>query len=663
MHYIWMALQFIAVGFVIYVVSGRLIGTKLNFLKRVLSATLSVVFTTFVYWYSYLRHTDYKNEDMVQAVTNVSTLVWIGSMLLIAMLFYLILELFDPIQLGAKGERLTGQKNIVTRFRSRFHRQKRLVEVFQIAFKHGIGKALKYKRTYENDRYLAIALRNMLEECGGIFIKFGQVLSARKDIFPTVFIEELSKLQQHVKPMTTEQVEKRLEQDLAMPISQVFRSFNKQPIASGSIGQVHKAVLQENGKEVVVKILRTDIRSIMHKDLDILLHFSSWLVEESTWAENLGFHQLAKGFANSLLEEINFEMEERNMEQVSNSLSKSKNNVKIPHVYKQYSNEYVLVLEYMHGVSIYEYQKVLESTKVKKYDLLSSIYDSFLEQMLVAGVFHADPHPGNIYVLNNGTAAFLDFGAVGRLGPIQQKGLRTLFIGIERNDPGIVLEGLKTLIENPDGMDEEGLLQALSQLLIQLQYLDKISTEELVQTLFTVIQHYELKLYPMVGVALRALITLEGTLNGVDSTFDLFSEAKHFTAKNKRAFVSISSGTELKEHLQQELIMLLPMLNQLPRKLDHITTRLEKGQMKVKLDMFSNKENTLFISQWFSLFILLMVGITFGVISVALLAISQFIDTAYAVYLNTVSYLGLFLSAVLLVRLSVQAIRNSKRAL
>ncbi|MEK4091313.1 MULTISPECIES: ABC1 kinase family protein [unclassified Viridibacillus] len=663
MHYIWTVLQLLIVGLIIYFVSGRLIGTKLNFMKRILSAVFSLTFTTFVYWYSYLRHTDYKNEDMVQAVTNVSTLVWIGSMLLIAMLFYLILELFDPIQLGAKGERLTGQKNIVTRFRSRFHRQKRLVEVFRIAFKHGIGKALKYKRTYENDRYLSIALRNMLEECGGIFIKFGQVLSARKDIFPAVFIEELSTLQQNVKPMTAEQVEKRLEQDLSKPMSEVFRSFNMQPIASGSIGQVHKAILRENGKEVVVKLLRPNITSVMQKDLDILLHFSSWLVEESTWAENLGFHQLATGFANSLLEEINFEMEVRNMEQVSNALSKSKNKVKIPYVYKKYSNEYLLVLEYIHGVSIYNYQQGFEKTNEKSQELLSSIYDSFLEQLLIAGVFHADPHPGNLYVMNNGKAAFLDFGAVGRLGPVQQKGLRTLFIGIERNDPEIVLEGLKNLLVDTNGMDEEGLLQALSQLLIQLQYLDKVSTEELVQTLFTIIQHYELKLYPMVGVALRALITLEGTLNGVDPTFDLFSEAKRFTAKNKRSFVTISSPTELKDHLQQELIMMLPMLKQMPKKIDHITTRLEKGEMKVKLDMFSGKENTLFISQWFSLFILLMVGITFGIISVALLAISQFINTAYAVYLNTVSFLGLFLSAVLLVRLSVQAIRNSKRAL
>ena len=185
MHYLWTALQLIGIGLLIYFVSGRLIGTKLNFIKKVLSATLSVVFTTFVYWYSYLRHTDFPKEDMIQEVTNISTLVWIGSMLLIAMLFYLILELFDPIKLGERGERLTGNRNIITRLRGSWRRQRRLSQVFRIAFRQGIGRTLSYKRTYENDRFLASILRKTLEDCGGIFIKFGQVLSTRKDILPS----------------------------------------------------------------------------------------------------------------------------------------------------------------------------------------------------------------------------------------------------------------------------------------------------------------------------------------------------------------------------------------------------------------------------------------------------------------------------------------------
>ena len=122
-----------------------------------------------------------------------------------------------------------------------------------------------------------------------------------------------------------------------------------------------------------------------------------------------------------------------------------------------------------------------------------------------------------MYLKKQVNHASSDFGAVGRLGPIHQQGLRTLFIGIERNDPKIVLEGLKDVIQDGEIQDEESLLQSISQLLVQLSYLNTISVEELVQSLFSITQKFELRLYPMVGVALRALITLEGTLNMLDT--------------------------------------------------------------------------------------------------------------------------------------------------
>lgn len=663
MHYLWTAFQLIGIGVLIYFLSGRLIGTRLNVIKKVLSAALSVVFTTFVYWYSYLRHTSFMKENTIQEVANISTLVWIGSMLLIAMLFYLILELFDPIKLGERGERLTGNLNIFSKIQSSWKRKKRLAQVFRIAFKQGVGRTLKYKRSYENDRFLASTLCNMLEECGGIFIKFGQVLSTRKDILPPAFIEELSKLQQSVKPMTIEQVHSQLSDGLHKPLEEVFEYFDEKPLAAGSIGQVHKASLKGTEEEVIVKLLRPEVTSVMNQDLDILLHFSRWLVEESSWAENLGFHQLATGFANNLRQETNFEIEARNMEQVINALHNDKESVKIPKVYKQYSNRTVLVIEFVHGVSIRNSASLLKKNGINEKDLLRTIFETFLKQMLVTGVFHADPHPGNIYVLEgNGQACFLDFGAVGRLGPIQQQGLRTLFIGIERNDPKVVLEGLKYLVQDGEIRDKENLLQELSQLLIQLSYLDKISAQELVQSLFTIIQKFELRLYPMVGVALRALITLEGTLNTLSTSYDLFSEAKQFTSKNKKSFLQVSNVANVKERLEQELVLLLPTLKDLPRRFESMSETIEKGKVSVKIDAFSDKANYSFVNHWLSLFMLLLVGITFGIISVSLLAISQFINTVYAIYLNTASFLGLFLSAVILVRLSIHAIRSSKKA-
>ncbi|MGX9135322.1 ABC1 kinase family protein [Rummeliibacillus sp. JY-2-4R] len=662
MNYLWTTLQLIGIGILIYFVSGRLIGTKLNLIKKVLSAILSVVFTTFVYWYSYLRYTEFPKEDMIKEVTNISTLVWIGSMLLITMLFYLILELFDPIQLGERGERLAGNRNIIFRIRSSFRRQRRLAQVFRIAFKQGVGRTLSYKRSYENDRYLASTLRNTLEECGGIFIKFGQVLSTRKDILPLAFIEELEKLQQFVKPMTIEQLHEQLAKGLQKPLGEVFKYFDDEPIAAGSIGQVHRAVLKDNGDEVIIKILRPEVTSLITQDLEILLHFSKWLTEESSWAENIGLHHLATGFADALREEINFEIEAKNMEQMTNALSSDKKCCEIPKVYKQYSNRMILVIEFIHGVSIRDSALLLKQHGIKEIELLRSIYDSILHQMLVTGIFHADPHPGNIYVIEEtGQACFLDFGAVGRLGPIQQQGLRTLFIGIERNDPKVVFEGLKDIIQDGEVQNEEDLLQSISQLLVQLSYLNTISVEELVQSLFTITQKYELRLYPMVGVALRALITLEGTLNVLDTKFDLFVEAKRFTSKNKIDFLPVKSLKDAKEMLEQELVMLIPTLQDLPRRLESMADTIGKGKVTVKLDIFSEKASSTFVNKWLSNFMLLLVGITIGIISVSLLAITQFIQSTSAIYLNTASFLGLFLSAVILVRLSIYAIRTSKK--
>lgn len=655
---IWIV-QLIVIGIFIYFLSGRLMGTKLNLAKRVFSAVLSVVLTTFVFWYSYFRHTNYQKQDVIQQVSNINTLIWIGSMLLISMLLYLIFELFDPKEANDFTE---SNENVFLRLRSNYYRKRRMAQVFHIAFKQGIGKALQYKRSYENDRYIAIVLRNILEETGGIFIKFGQVLSTRKDILPKAYIEEFAKLQQNVKPMPTSEVLHILNRELGQDPHEYFKYFSDVPIAAGSIGQVHRAQLRDTNEEVVVKILRSDVTRIMNKDLDILLHFAMWLEEESTWAENLGFLQLATGFANSLREEINFDIERRNMEQITNALKGSGHQVHIPKVYPTLSNRKILVMEYIKGVSIVQADPLMRQHKIAPQHVLSSIYAAFLEQLLVAGVFHADPHPGNIYVMeHNGAPVFLDFGAVGRIGPLQNRGLRTLLIGIARNDPKIMAQGLEYLVIEGTLKNREILEQDLSQLLISIQYMDKISTEALVQQLFDIMKSHELKLYPMVSVALRALITIDGTLSSVDPQYDIFNEAKRFAIANKEDLSQSVSLAELKTTAVQEMILLLPQLKDMPRRLDQMFQNFERGEMKVKMDVFTDEKNAGFVSHWLSLLILLTVAVTFGIISVALLAIAQFINGMYVIYLNTASFIGLFLSAVILVRLSVQALRYSKR--
>ncbi len=301
-------------------------------------------------------------------------------MLLISMLLYLVFELFDSSGI-ASGDRRHGQKSILLRLRSYWRQQKRLRQVLKIAVTNGVVQTIKYARQRENEKELAIALRKTLEQCGGIFIKFGQVLSTRKELFSPIFIDELERLQQSVRPLQPEQVTKILEHALPKPVDEVFTTFHMEPLAAASIGQVHNARLK-NYDEVVVKLLRPEVKGIMRDDLDILEEFANWLTSKSTWAESLGFRELAGGFADGLREETHLDIEVRNTLQVTNALAKSDYKVRIPKIYTQYSDEDIIVMEYVRGKSVAEGASEFKRLSIDRRQFAQTILYSFFEQML-----------------------------------------------------------------------------------------------------------------------------------------------------------------------------------------------------------------------------------------------------------------------------------------
>ena len=530
---------------------------------------------------------------------------------------------------------------------------------------NGITRTVKFVRHREDERELALALRLTLEKCGGIFVKFGQVLSTRKELLSPIFIEELEKLQQQAPPLSKEQVDALLQQNLPAPVNEIFSYFSEEPLAAASIGQVHKAVLRQTNEPVVVKILRPEVKEIMRDDLGILLEFATWISNKSAWAESFGFKDLAIGFAASLREEIDFQIEARNMMQVTNMMRKTVLKVNIPRVYLDYSNANILVMDYIDGKSVANASAVFEKFNIDRHEFAQNVLYAFLEQALISGIFHADPHPGNIYVENRkGMITLLDFGAVGRLAERQQEGLKLFLVGIHQNDVGTLVDGITMLVENADDVEREKIEQAVSQVLLKISYVDRVPTDELIYSIFSIVREFGLRFYPSVSVALRAIVTLDGTLRIIDPMFDIFQEAKLFSnAYVKNSFKQpFKEPKATKERLEEEIALILPNIRKIPRRIDQLMKKVEGGKIILHHDIFSDKANASFVTQLFSQFVLLFVGITFGIISVALLAISQFMHTAYAIYLNTAAYLGLFLCAILLVRLSIQAIRNMKKS-
>lgn len=643
-----------------FFISGRLIGANVNLFKRVLSVVISVSFTTFIYWYTYLKGKE-STFDTVNSVVNVSTLLWIGSMLLISMLIYLFFELFDPIAFDEKSGRHHGKKSLIKKIVGYWRHQKRLRNVVRIAVTNGITRTVKYARNRDSDRELAVALRETLEQCGGIFIKFGQVLSTRKELFSPIFIEELEKLQQNVTTLSESQVHDILKQNLRGQVDEVFSYFNRIPIAAASIGQVHKAVLRKTNEPVVVKLLRPDVKDIMREDLSILMEFANWITSKSQWAESLGFLDLAEGFASSLREEIDFKIEARNMTQISNVMKKSDLMVNIPKIYDEYSNENILVMELARGVSV---ANLPQETGMSRHNIAETLLFSYLEQALVSGIFHADPHPGNIYYdPTTREISVLDFGAVCRLSASQQEGLKLFFVGIQQSDSSILYDGISLLVKKRNDVDRGELEQAISQILLKISYVERIRTDEIVYSIFSVIRDFGLQFYPSVSLALRVIVTLDGTLRIIDRHFNIFEEAKIYSSNFLKETLKkpFKEPHATKERIEEELALMLPNLRKIPRRIDQLFKKVEDGKVILHHDIFSDKNNKNFITQLFSRFILLFVGITFGVISVALLAISQVVHTAYAIYMNIAAYFGLFLCAVLLVRLSIQAIRDMKQ--
>lgn len=653
----------VLIGVFIYAISGRLMGTRINFVKRFLAVLISMILTTVVYWYSYLRTTNFLTNDFYDIVTDPSAIIWSGSMLLIAMLLYLFFELFDPRALTERGKP-SSHHSFFTRLFIYRRRQKRFRAVLQIAMTNGFTRTLQYARHRENEEELARAFRDTLEQAGGIFVKFGQVLSTRSELFPRAFIRELSNLQQHVTPLSNEQVVRLLDEALPGTMEDVFSEFDYTSLAAASIGQVHKARLKESDEVVIVKLLRPDVSDIMEDDLGILIDFAEWISERSDWAESIGFRELAHGFAEGLKEEIDFSIEVRNTLQIAKTVNASVYPVKVPMVYTRFSNSKMIVQEYVEGCTVAEADELIIRHDLDRYELAQTILYSFFEQMIGPGIFHADPHPGNIFINGKtGEATLLDFGAVGRLPNEQQDAFHLFLLGLHQQDESVIYDSLTKMISDSAHIDRIRLEQEIGQLLLRVSYIDKIPTQELIFSLFALVRKHGLHFYPSVAQALRSLVTLDGTLTAIHPNFDTFTEAKEFSERYmhemwKKPF---QEPKQVWKEFEEEMALALPALRKFPRRIDQLIKRVESGKIILHHDIFSDKANNQFVTLLFSKFILLMVGITFGIISVALLAIAQVVETAYGVYLNTVSYVGLFLCAILLVRLSVQAIRDIKK--
>ncbi|MFF9870215.1 ABC1 kinase family protein [Streptomyces sp. NPDC013953] len=542
--------------------------------------------------------------------------VHIGLTVLVAVVFLALSHALVPA--GSLSEVVRWPQAV----RRRVARTRRYTELSRIAIRHGLGGALRGRgrggpEAVAERKRLAAGVRLALEEAGATFVKLGQVLSTRCDLLPVEFVEELTKLQHQVPAEPWADVERVLTEELGEDPGVFFAEFDREPLAAGSIAQVHRARLT-TGEEVVVKVQRPGARSVVDRDLDILFRMSRKLEEHTAWGRDFGAVDLAAGFANSLNEELDFRIEARNMATIraASERTEKASAVRMPHVHGELCTRRVLVLDWLTGVPLNAAGALIEERGLDRTGMARQLLEWILEQILIGGVFHADPHPGNIMLLEDGRLGLLDFGSVGRIDRVLRAALRNLLLAVHHNNPVALSDALLELVDRREDIDEIRLERALGRFMARHLTPGVRPDRKMFADLFLLVARHGLTMPPEIAATFRALATLEGAMEQMVPGFDIVAEARSFAAGHLERELNPGSIGQV---LAEEALALAPMLRRLPRRVERITDALEHGRLGVQVRLLADERDRRFVRSLVHETLLTFLGGITGLIAVLLL--------------------------------------------
>ncbi|OGP49809.1 MAG: hypothetical protein A2Y79_02350 [Deltaproteobacteria bacterium RBG_13_43_22] len=416
-------------------------------------------------------------------------------------------------------------------------------------------------------------IRMVFQELGPTFIKFGQILSMRPDLVPGLLVLELKKLQDQVPPSPKQAVQTLLEKALSRPMNTVFSEFDWTPLGSASLAQVHRARLAKEDKVVAVKIQRPDIRPLIRADLNILTYIAGRLNELRTY-QLYDFPGLVEELRFSLTRELDFTREARNMMIFQKTLSYP-DLMFIPEVFDDYTTPYVLTMELVEGIRVDR----LDGSLFNREKLARNGARIMLDQILRQGFFHADPHQGNLLIMEDGRLCFLDWGMTGRITRDLRHRLIDLIQALIQKDSETILRLIPHLTADaPSDLNRNRLERDLLDL-IDSYYdfsLKEIQIGEIVLSLMNLLNEHRLRIRSDFALMSRALLALEGLGKELAPDFNLIEEARILIAELVKERWSIKT---LSEDLRSQGMNLYDLVQDFPARLQALFRKVDKGDL------------------------------------------------------------------------------------
>jgi len=455
----------------------------------------------------------------------------------------------------------------------------RLGEIAQVAVRHGFGYLIDERRAH-SDVVSPTArgrhLRELLDELGPTFVKFGQLLSTRPDIVPPDIISELRSLQDDVRPFPYADVERVVREDLGQPIERLFLEFDPTPLAAASIGQVHRAVLP-NGRRVAVKVQRPNAPRQIESDIELLEQAARLVRERVRALDFIDTRELVDEFARSIRQELDYRQEGRNAEAFHRNFA-GHPHVVVPRTYWSYTRERILTLEFISGVQLGDLE-LSDWTMAQRNRLAYVIAETWLTMIFRHGLFHGDPHPANILVLSPERIGLVDFGLVGKLTDRDLSRLTRLFIDAANENVEALPKRLADLgVRYPKGNEERFIAELHS---VYSRYygatLREIDPMQLIREAFALIYQMNLRLPTRFVLLDKAIATVGAVGADLYPEFNVFEVARPYA---RSLMLERFTPRRVAGRARRESIALAQMAAEAPYQLHETLEQLRNGEIE-----------------------------------------------------------------------------------